>query len=79
LNFGFHKDWFKGASLSYSTGYIDFARWNSLRAEFGFTPLSNYLGVPIVLWAQDGFKNTIAQYYRKSWAVGIAASLETFK
>lgn len=79
MNFGFHRDWFKGASLSYTTGYLDVVRWNTVRAEFGFTPLSDFLGVPIVLWGQSGYNNNIAQYYRKSWAVGIAASFETFK
>ena len=79
LNFEFHRNWFKGASLSYTTGYMDVARWNTFRAEFGFTPLSNYLGVPIVLWGQNGYKNNIAQYYRRSWSVGIGASFETFK
>jgi hypothetical protein len=79
LNFEFHRDWFKGASLYYMTGYRSFARWNTVRMEFGFTPLSDYLGVPIVLWGQDGYKINLAQYYRRAWAVGLAASFETFK
>lgn len=79
LNFGFHRDWFKGASLFYTTGYLDFARHNTLRAELGFTPLSDFLGVPIVLWGQTGYNNNIAQYYRRAWAIGLAASFETFK
>lgn len=79
LNFEFHRDWFKGASLAYTTGYINVAKWNTLRAEFGFTPLSDFFGVPIVLWGQNGYNNNVAQYYRRSWAVGLAASFETFK
>lgn len=78
MNFGFHRDWFKGASLLYITGYRDFARHPTLRAELGFTPLSDFLGVPIVLWGQTGYLNNIAQYYRRTWAVGAAASFETF-
>jgi outer membrane phospholipase A len=79
LNFEFRRDWFKGASLYYTTGYRSLARWNTVRLELGFTPLSDYLGVPIVLWGQSGYNNNIAQYYRRSWSAGIAASFETFK
>jgi len=79
LNFGFHRDWFRGASLSVTTGYNDFARHYTLRAELGFTPLSDFLGVPIMLWGQTGYNNNIAQYYRRAWAIGLAASFETFK
>lgn len=79
MNFEFRRDWFKGASLSYTTGYLNVARWNTVRAEFGFTPLSDFLGVPIVLWGQSGYNNNIAQYYRNAWSVGLAASFETFK
>lgn len=79
LNFGFHRDWFKGASLKLTTGYRDLGRHDTLRAELGFTPLSDFLGVPIVLWGQTGYLNNIAQYYRRTWAVGFAASFETFK
>lgn len=79
LNFGFRRDWFKGASLTYTTGYRNIARHNTLRAEFGFTPLSDFLGVPIVLWGQTGYNSSVAQYYRKVWAIGLAASFETFK
>ena len=79
LNFGFHRDWFKGASLYYTTGYLGIGRHNTIRAELGFTPLSDFFGVPIVLWAQNGYNNNIAQYYRRTWAAGLAASFETFK
>lgn len=79
LNFLFRRDWFKGASLLYITGYRDLARWNTFRLELGFTPLSDLLGVPIVLWGQTGYNNNLAQYYRKTGAVGLAASFETFK
>jgi hypothetical protein len=79
LNFGFHRQWFKGASLLVTSGYKSFAKNNTLRAEMGFTPLSDYFGVPIVLWGQTGYNNNIAQYYRRAWAAGLAASFETFK
>ena len=79
LNFGFHRDWFKGASLQLMTGYRDLGKHPTLRTELGFTPLSDLLGVPIVLWGQTGYLNNIAQYYRRTWAVGIAASFETFE
>ncbi|MEO8332550.1 MAG: hypothetical protein ABI479_08945 [Gallionella sp.] len=79
LNFDFRRNWFKGASMYYTTGYRNVARWNTVKMEFGFTPLSDYLGLPIVLWGQIGYNNNIAQYYRHAWAVGLAASFETFK
>jgi len=79
LNFGFHRDWFKGASLLLITGYRDLGRHDTVRAELGFTPLSDFLGVPIVLWGQTGYLNNVAQYYRRAWAVGIAAAFETFQ
>jgi len=79
LNFAFHRKWFKGASLSVTTGYKSFGRHDTLRAEMDFTPLSDLFGVPIVVWGQTGYNNNIAQYYRRAWAVGIAAAFETFK
>lgn len=78
LNYDFDRRWFKGASLEYITGYNTPFRNSTVRAELGFTPLSNYLGVPIVLWGQSGYLPNISQYYRRAWAVGIAASFETF-
>jgi hypothetical protein len=78
MNFGFHRDWFKGASLLFITGYRDLGRHDTARAELGFTPLSDLFGVPIVLWGQTGYLANIAQYYRRTWSVGIAASFETF-
>jgi len=78
LNFGFHRDWFKGASLLFITGYRELGKHDTVRAELGFTPLSDFFGVPIVLWGQTGYRVNIAQYYRRAWSVGVAASFETF-
>jgi hypothetical protein len=71
--------WFKGASLLYITGYRDIARWNTFRLELGFTPLSNLMGLPIVLWAQTGYNANVTQYYRDAWSVGMAASFESYQ
>ena len=70
---------FKGATLFYTTGYRNLARWNTFRVELGFTPLSNIMGLPIVLWGQTGYNNSVTQYYRKAWSVGLAASFETYQ
>ncbi len=78
-NRDFNWSWFKGAALFYTTGYRDIARWNTFRAELGFTPLSDIMGLPIVLWAQTGYNVNIAQYYRNAWSIGLAASFETYK
>ncbi len=71
--------WFKGVSLFYTTGYRDIARWNTFRLELGFTPLSNLLGLPIILWGQSGYNANVSQYYRKAWSIGLAASFETYQ
>jgi hypothetical protein len=71
--------WFKGVTLFYTTGYRDIARWNTFRMELGFTPLSNLLGLPIILWGQTGYNANVSQYYRKAWSIGLAASFETYQ
>jgi len=71
--------WFKGVTLFYTTGYRDVARWNTFRMELGFTPLSNLMGLPIILWGQSGYNSSVTQYYRKAWSVGLAASFETYQ
>jgi hypothetical protein len=71
--------WFKGVSLLYTTGYRDVARWNTFRMELGFTPLSNLMGLPIMLWGQSGYNSSVTQYYRKAWSIGLAASFETYQ
>ena len=71
--------WFKGATLFYITGYREIARWNTFRAELGFTPLSDLMGVPIVVWGQTGYNVNVTQYYRIAWSVGVAASFETYQ
>jgi len=78
VNRDLHWSWFKGAALSYTTGYRNFARWNTVRAELGFTPLSDIMGLPIVLWWQAGYNNNVTQYYRNAWSVGLAAAFETY-
>ena len=79
VNHDFKWEWFKGSALSYTTGYRDFGKWNTFRAEFGFTPLHDLLGLPIVLWGQTGYNVNVTQYYRKAWSIGLAASFETYK
>lgn len=79
VNRDLYWSWFKGATLSYTTGYRNFARWNTFRAELGFIPLSDFMGLPIVLWGQNGYLNNVTQYYRNAWSIGLAASFETYK
>ncbi len=79
VNRDFDWSWFKGAALFYTTGYRDMAHWNTVRAELGFTPLSDLSGLPIVLWAQTGYLPNVTQYYRHAWSVGLTASFETYK
>lgn len=79
VNRDLNWSWFKGATLFYTTGYRNVARRNTLRAEFGFTPLSDLMGMPIVLWGQSGYNVNLTQYYRKDWSIGLAASFESYK
>ena len=79
VNRDLNWNWFKGANLFFTTGYRDFMRWNTFRAELGFTPLSNLLGLPIVLWGQSGYNSSVTQYYRNAWSVGIAAEFQTYR
>jgi hypothetical protein len=71
--------WFKGAAFFYTTGYRDIGRWNTFRMELGFTPLSNLMGLPVILWGQTGYNVNVAQYYRHAWSVGLAASFESYQ
>jgi hypothetical protein len=79
VNRDLNWNWFKGADLSFTTGYRNFARWNTFRAELGFTPLSDLMGLPIVLWGQAGYNSSVTQYYRNAWSVGLAAAFETYR
>jgi hypothetical protein len=79
VNRDLNWSWFKGADLSFTTGYRDFARWNTFRAELGFTPLSDLMGLPIVLWGQAGYNSSVTQYYRHAWSIGLAAAFETYR
>ena len=53
--------------LKYTTGYDPFARYNTVRAEIGVAPF----GLPIALWFQDGYMNSLARYYEKTSSGGI--------
>lgn len=71
------EDWFKNARLSWITGYRQVAHYNTVRIESTFVPLSHYLGVPIILWAQSGYNSSVARFYQRSSYVGMAFSFAT--
>ncbi len=75
--FELEQHWFKNAKFSWITGYRDIARYNTVRVESTFIPLSHYFGVPVVLWAQSGYDNNVARFYQHSWFAGMAFSFET--
>lgn len=53
--------------LQYKTGYEPIARFNTIRGEFGF-----YLfELPIAVYAQDGYVNSLARYYKKARSFGV--------
>lgn len=74
-----NAQWFKNASISWITGYRDIARYNTFRVESTFTPLSAYLGLPVVIWWQTGYDNNVARFYWHSWYGGMALSFETME
>jgi len=47
--------------------------------DAGVTPLSNLMGLPIILWGQSGYNANVTQYYRNAWSIGLAASFETYQ
>ncbi len=71
------EDWFKNAKLLWMTGYRHFARFNTVRLDTTFVPLSHYLGVPIILWGQSGYDSSVARFYQHSTFVGMAMAFET--
>jgi len=58
-------------ALKYMTGYEPIARYNTVRGEIGLT----VLGLPLNLWAQDGYMNSLARYYFKTTSVGLEVRL----
>ncbi len=61
-------------SLKYTTGYEPVARFNTVRGELGF----DLWGVPLTVWMQDGYLNSLARYYRKTTSGGIEFRLVEF-
>jgi hypothetical protein len=61
-------------ALKYTTGYAPVARYNTVRGELGFL----FLDLPWVVWAQDGYMNSLARYYRKTSSVGVELRFADF-
>jgi hypothetical protein len=53
--------------VKYETGYDPAFKYSTFRVEIGATLIE----LPIALWFQDGYNNSLARYYEKSSAVGI--------
>ena len=60
--------------LKYTTGYDPIARYNTVRGELGIEVKS----LPITLWAQDGYMNSLARYYKKTRSVGLELRFAEF-
>ena len=59
--------------IRYTTGYDPIARYNTFRGEFGFSPW----GLPLAMWAEDGYMYGLARYYKKTSAVGVELRFAT--
>jgi hypothetical protein len=60
--------------LKYTTGYDPVARYNTVRGEVGFY----VFGLPLTVWAQDGYMNSLARYYKKTKSGGIELRFAQF-
>lgn len=60
--------------LKYLTGYDPIARYNTIRCEVGVSPW----GLPLTLWAQDGYMTSLARYYKKTSSEGIEMRFAEF-
>jgi hypothetical protein len=60
--------------LKYTTGYDPVARYNTVRGEIGI----NVLGLPIAVWAKDGYMNGLARYYKKTRSLGVELRFAEF-
>jgi hypothetical protein len=68
--------WESGLRLAvkYTTGYDPVARYNTVRGELGFY----VLGLPLAVWVQDGYMNSLARYYKKTTSGGIELRFAQF-
>jgi hypothetical protein len=53
--------------LQYKTGYDPVARYNTVRGEIGFSLFE----LPVAIYAQDGYMNSLARYYKKARSFGV--------
>jgi len=60
--------------LKYTTGYEPVARYNTVLGELGV----NVFGLPVTLWAKDGYMNGLARYYKKTRSLGMELRFAEF-
>ena len=60
--------------MKYTTGYDPVARYNTVRGEFGFL----VIGLPVNIWVQDGYLNSLARHYLKARSIGIELRFAQF-
>ena len=60
--------------VKYMTGYDPVARYNTIRGELGIDVQS----LPITLWVQDGYMNSLARYYKRTRSVGVELRFAEF-
>ena len=61
-------------AITYLTGYDPIARFNTFRGEFGFSAW----GLPLNVWVQDGYMNSLARYYTKTSSIGVELRFAEF-
>jgi hypothetical protein len=61
-------------ALQYTTGYDPIARYNTVRVEFGVL----LIGLPLNIWVQDGYMNSLARYYLKTRSIGLELRFAEF-
>ena len=60
--------------LKYTTGYEPIARYNTVLGELGV----NVFGLPVTIWAKDGYMNGLARYYKKTRSLGLELRFAEF-
>ena len=71
-----HNNWFRHPkfALGYETGYSRTFRHNTLRGEIG----GKFWEIPITAFAQTGYGNDLALYYKKASSVGAMIEIASF-
>lgn len=61
-------------ALTWTTGYVEPFRYNTLKAEAGL----NIYGLPLMIWYRLGYNSDLVDYYRQDHSYGLTLSFWNF-